>query len=681
VALAIDASSPALTTQTNTATATLASGSFTPPAGSVLLIQWSSDGGAHAGLTDDHRQPRHAADLHAARLESRELGHACCQRSGGDVAGCGRLVGGDDRHGHNGAVTTERAAALKITVLTGADTTTPIGAHNKSGSLSTASIAQTYTATSTGGWGFIVVCDFNQLGNETAGTGCTLISTGSVLTNISYGFFRRTTADDVATNTNTLNVTIPGTTTNLSWTYAEVLPAVASTAVFPPNRTYRRRLAAAPRLPRGRARISTPVRAQVNPPFPFTGVKQPRQLRGLLGRHVLRRRTPIPAQVDRHRDPRSRRQPDHAAAEGRCAGSAAHHGNAGPDPGHGCPGVPAAVGAHPASAGCGCSGRTPPSAVFGQDDAPIVAPQPSRLRLRGLRVRSHPAAPPTVDQLAPAGQRPRLRLPRLARGRTVTPTTVQITATPPAYPPLSVRTRLRGLRLARGRAAAPVPGQIVVVPPAYPHAVGAHEVARPAAVPRPGGSTGPAADHGDAGGVRAAGGPVAAEVPEVVAWPQRRPGHRPGGPAAAAASPPADGGTPTRACGHAGPAADRGGPAGVPGAAGPVPAEGFAVASAVARPRCRCRRRSSSCRRSSRPRSPASSSTPPGSSAGSGAPRRSRPCVTATPTAPATGTTGRPGTGITGRPGSGATARPSSGMTLRTDDGTTAQPCTCNGGG
>jgi hypothetical protein len=574
VALAIDASSPALTTQTNTATTTLASGSFTPPAGSVLLIQWSSDAGATPAsptITDNLGTPL------TYTLLDWKAANSGTPAANGQGATWRAVVGSSAAMivtVTNGAISGERAAALKITVLTGADTTTPIGAHGKSGSLSAASIAQTYTATSTGGWGFIVVTDFNQLGNETAGTGCTLISTGSVLTNISYGFFRRTTADDVATNTNTLNVTIPGTSTNLSWTYAEVLPAVTSTAVFPPNRTYRRRLAVAPRLPRGRARISTPVRAQVNPPFPFTGVKQPRQLRGLLGRHG-KASAPIPAQVvvTAPTFPPSRITP-------RLKGLRRFRGDTVTP-------VPTQVTVAPAFPPQPVRSRIRGLRLFrphaatpvpGQGDAPISA-QPTRFRLRGLRVRSHQAAPPTVDQLAPAGQRPRLRLPRLARGRTATPDTGSdhrhAARVPAAERPDA----------AAGGTPGPGPGGCSCArsdrcrPARLPTAVGAHEVARPAAVPRPGGRTGPAADHGDAGGVRAAVRPVAAEVPEVVAWPQRRPGHRPGGPAAAAASPPADGGTPPRACGHAGPAADRGGPAGVPGAAGPVPAEGFAVAS------------------------------------------------------------------------------------------------------
>jgi hypothetical protein len=642
VALAIDASSPALTTQTNTATTTLASGSFTPPAGSVLLIQWVSDAStapASPTITDNLGTPL------TYTLLDWKASNSGSPAANGQAATWRAVVGSSAAMivtVTNGAVSGDRAAALKITVLTGADTTTPIGAHNKSGSLSAASIAQTYTATSTGGWGFIAVCDFNQLGNETAGTGCTVISTGSVLTNISYGLFRRTTADDVATNTNTLNVTIPGTSTNLSWTYAEVLPAVASTAVFPPNRTYRRRLAVAPRLPRGRARISTPVRAQVNPPFPFTGVKQPRQLRGLLGRHG-KASAPVPAQVV----------------------------------------VTAAV-FPPQSVRSRIRGLRlfrPRAAtrVPGQDDL-LVASQPTRFRLRGLRVRSHQAAPPAVDQLAPAGQRPRLRLPRLARGRTATPAPVQITATPPAYPPLSVRTRLRGVRLARGRAAAPVPGQIVVVPPAYPlqsvrtRLRGLRLFRGRAAAPVPPQITvAPAVFVPQSVRSRLKflkswrGRSAAPAIDQVAPLPPLHPRPR----------------TVAPRRGHA---------------AMPVPPQIVVAPPAYpVRPvRSRLKGlRSHRGREAAMPVPPQIVIVPPKfppafTRIKQHAARIFRGQWRTPPVAavcdchthrPGDGTTGRPGTGITGRPGSGATARPSSGMTLRTDDGTTAQPCTCNGGG
>jgi len=91
----------------------------------------------------------------------------------------------------SGAASGDRTAALKVTVLNGADTSSPVGAHGKSGSSSAASIAQSYTAQATGGWGFLTVTDFDQLGAETAGTGTTVIGSANVSTSITYGFHRR----------------------------------------------------------------------------------------------------------------------------------------------------------------------------------------------------------------------------------------------------------------------------------------------------------------------------------------------------------------------------------------------------------------------------------------------------------------------------------------------------------
>jgi hypothetical protein len=177
----------------------------------------------------------------------------------------------------------------------------------------------------------------------------------------------------------------------------------AAAPAFPTNLEQRRRLLVAPRQVRGVARIATPVRAQVNPPFPTNGIKQPRRLRGLLARRG-EMFTPVPSQ-----------------------------------------------------------------AVVA---APSFPPRPVRARLKGLRLyRGEMFAPPS-DQLSDAQQyqRPRLRLPRIFRGRTANPVPAQIVAAPPAYPPQSVRTRLRGLRIFRGRAASVVPAQIVIAAPAYPPA-------------------------------------------------------------------------------------------------------------------------------------------------------------------------------------------------------------------
>jgi hypothetical protein len=180
----------------------------------------------------------------------------------------------------------------------------------------------------------------------------------------------------------------------------EVQASGGAAATYPTNLEQRRRLIVAPRQVRGVARIATPVRDQVNPPFPFTGAKQPRRLRGLLARRG-EMFTPVPSQV-----------------------------------------VVA---------------------------APVFPPRPVRARLKGLRLYREEMFAPPPEQLnnTRQPQRPRLRLPRIFRGRTASPVPAQIVVVPPAYPPQSVRTRLRGLRIFRGRSATVVPAQIVVTPPSF----------------------------------------------------------------------------------------------------------------------------------------------------------------------------------------------------------------------
>jgi hypothetical protein len=169
VALAIDASSPAVASG---AGPIVTSAAFTPPANSVLEIGWIGDS---SGTTT---QPTITDTLGTPLTYTLTdwQSNADTPGVGGQAATWRAVVGGSPasmsvKITNNSGATT---GAFKVWVLTGADTTTPIGAHGKSGSNSTASVSQSYTAQSTGGQGFIAVCDFAGIGNETAGTGCTV---------------------------------------------------------------------------------------------------------------------------------------------------------------------------------------------------------------------------------------------------------------------------------------------------------------------------------------------------------------------------------------------------------------------------------------------------------------------------------------------------------------------------
>lgn len=263
MALAIDGSTPAVAVSTSNTTTTVTSGSFTPPAGSLLLIRWAwntsaSDTPAAPAITDSLGAP-----LTYTLLEhkTRAAGGAV----DGQCAAWWAVVGSSAAMAitvTRGTGTNTQGGALHVTVLTGQDSVTPIGVHGKLGSTSAASIAQSYTAATTGGQGFIVTTDWDLLGAETAGAGCTLTNGGSgnAGPEISYGFLRRSSADDTSGVSNTLNVTIPGTSTNLSWIWVEVVPpGGASTLAGPPAQV----VPAAAQLTRNRPAIVTPT---IGPP-------------------------------------------------------------------------------------------------------------------------------------------------------------------------------------------------------------------------------------------------------------------------------------------------------------------------------------------------------------------------------------------------------------------------------
>lgn len=235
MALAIDASSPAIATQTNGATATVTTASFTPPLNSILLVSWSgntasgADPGSTPTVTDNrgtpltygqaawsHRSDTPNADGQAAIWTAHVTSSAAMTVTVTNTASSG------NRH-----------AALKVYVITGADTSDIDGATGKAGSTSAASIAQNYTAQQTSAQGFIAVCDWDVTGNMTAGTGCTRDGSAAVGTAITYGFLRRTSADDSNGVTNTLNVTLGGTSNNVRWAYVEIRVAAGGTDATP----------------------------------------------------------------------------------------------------------------------------------------------------------------------------------------------------------------------------------------------------------------------------------------------------------------------------------------------------------------------------------------------------------------------------------------------------------------
>ncbi len=227
MALAISSATPSIATQTVGTTATVATGSFTPDIGALLLPLWSANSATGASpaapsITD-------SLATHLAWLLNDWQSHADAPTVDGQAAAWWAFAPNAASMTvtvTNGAASPDRQAALALQVITGADTRGPIGAHGKAGSASAASIAQSYTATRNDSWGFLVVCDWDLKGPMSAGAGTTLIGSADIGTAITYGFFRRITPDGVAGATTTLNATLGATSTSVAWAWVEVLPDI-----------------------------------------------------------------------------------------------------------------------------------------------------------------------------------------------------------------------------------------------------------------------------------------------------------------------------------------------------------------------------------------------------------------------------------------------------------------------
>lgn len=235
MALAIDPTTPALATGNQTAT----TASFTPPAGSLLLVAFS-------GNDDDWPQFPTVPTI-TDNLGSHLTYTIWDWQCGGDA---GALAVSRPSTGHEGQtafwtanVITSAAMTISVTnnttlgqsqcavrvwVLTGADAADPVGAHGFNGSTSSSTVSQSYTAQIDNGQGFLAVCDWAAVGTETAGAGCTLDDSGSLgAPDVSYGFTHRTVADDANGGLTTLNMSLPSSSTSLNWSYIEIQPGLS----------------------------------------------------------------------------------------------------------------------------------------------------------------------------------------------------------------------------------------------------------------------------------------------------------------------------------------------------------------------------------------------------------------------------------------------------------------------
>lgn len=226
MAIAIDASSPIRFTGTPANNVDITSASFTPPAGSVLVVCVSADTNGNtdnitisvsgSSLTWTNRVERDPGD---SSLASHASIWTAVQPSSVSMTVSVRRTAGN---GSTGRI------SVKVYVVTGADTTTPNGAVGENNSTTNNITPNAYTSTVNNSRGFGCATDWNQLGTPTSTDTEDGADYSGAISVISL--FK---AADTATSgtTVTMNFDAGGTgTAEWNWVALEILPGAGGAA-------------------------------------------------------------------------------------------------------------------------------------------------------------------------------------------------------------------------------------------------------------------------------------------------------------------------------------------------------------------------------------------------------------------------------------------------------------------
>jgi hypothetical protein len=226
--LAIDPSTPALVS--NSANTQLTSASFTPPAGSLILLLLGADNPT-AGQDASYSTPTNTGTPITWTRRARKNTNAAS--TGGAGTDAGAEIWSGVGNGTAITVTVDRALvivggnnkAMQVLVLTDADTS------NLDNVVASSSTSGLPTATLTGNnqYSMIIAAssDWTAGGNATAGSGQTFISQEHVASQTSFHFWR-TTDLLAAAGSQTMNLTAPS-----GQQYNEVVLEVRNTGTPP----------------------------------------------------------------------------------------------------------------------------------------------------------------------------------------------------------------------------------------------------------------------------------------------------------------------------------------------------------------------------------------------------------------------------------------------------------------
>lgn len=229
MAIALDGSTPASTSQTSGTTATLVSASFTPPSGTVIVVCWQGNTAATAPASVP--TIANSGSQTFTLINWRNAGD-----SGGANGQCAMWWAASTGPGAmTVTVTTQsssgnRHARLKPLVFSGVDTVTPL-VNSGEGTDSTGALdTLTYTSGAANSLGVASVSDWDATGGTFTGAAGTTVQDGATVASAINCATLTQSTPTTSGSTITLGLTAP-TSTQWNYVWAELRPGTAVTSL------------------------------------------------------------------------------------------------------------------------------------------------------------------------------------------------------------------------------------------------------------------------------------------------------------------------------------------------------------------------------------------------------------------------------------------------------------------
>lgn len=212
---------------------TVTCASFTPPADSLFLAMWAGNTGSGSSPS----QPLvTSSPSHSWTVDGWDWRLSGSPTEEGQAAAFHTYVSGSPGSStvtvSSGESNTANGSILKMYVITGANSVDSVGVVVKDRQAGGSSLTDSYTASITGGQGFMVVCDWaaGATAGWTADTGCTMVDKGVIAGEISYAVVRRTDPDGVIGSPTAVGITGLPASGQYHWVLIEVISIEAALA-------------------------------------------------------------------------------------------------------------------------------------------------------------------------------------------------------------------------------------------------------------------------------------------------------------------------------------------------------------------------------------------------------------------------------------------------------------------